>query len=58
MPKATFVLRKDEVAGEWRKIHNAKLWDFHESPNKLIRPLPKHRGLRRLKLKGRHHIEN
>jgi hypothetical protein len=45
MPKAIFVLRKDEVPGEWRKVHNEKQWDFHESPNKLARPLPKARKM-------------
>jgi hypothetical protein len=53
MPKVTFVLKKDEVPGEWRKVHNEKQWDFRDSPNKLIM----HRGLRWLKLKVRHHFE-
>lgn len=45
MPKAIFVFREDEAPGERRKVHNEKQWDFHESPNKLIRPLPKGRKM-------------
>jgi hypothetical protein len=27
-----FVLKRDEVAGEWRKLHNEELSDLHCSP--------------------------
>ena len=47
------MLKKDEVPEEWRKVHNEKQGDFHDSSNKLIM----HRGLWWLKLKGRHHFE-
>jgi hypothetical protein len=45
MPKAIIVLKKDEVPGKWRKVHNEKQWDFQDSPNKLIMPLPKGRKM-------------
>jgi len=25
--------KRDEVAGEWRKLHKKKLYDLHSSPN-------------------------
>jgi hypothetical protein len=28
-----FGLKRDEVTGEWRKLHNEKLRDFYSSPN-------------------------
>ena len=28
-----FEPKRDEVAGEWRKLHNAELLDLHCSPN-------------------------
>ena len=28
-----FGLRRDEVTGEWRRLHNEELNDFHSSPN-------------------------
>ena len=28
-----FGLRRDDVTGEWRKLHNEKLNDLHSSPN-------------------------
>ena len=27
--------RRDEVTGEWRKLHNEELNDFYSSPNNL-----------------------
>jgi hypothetical protein len=27
--------KKDEVAGDWRKLHNKKLYDLYSSPNVL-----------------------
>ena len=28
-----FGAKRDEIAGEWRKIHNAELHALHSSPN-------------------------
>jgi len=38
MPDKTFftlltVLRRDEVTGEWRRLHNEELNDLYSSPN-------------------------
>jgi hypothetical protein len=30
-----FEPRRDEVTGEWIKLHNEELHDFYSSPNKL-----------------------
>ena len=40
-----FVVKRDEVTGKWRKLHNAKLHALYSSPN-IIRNL-KSRQLRR-----------
>jgi len=29
----SMVLRRDEVTGEWRRLHNEKLNDLYSSPN-------------------------
>ena len=31
--RRTFVPRRDEVTGEWRRLHNEELNDFYCSPN-------------------------
>jgi hypothetical protein len=31
--RGIFGLRKDEVMGEWRKLHNEELCDLYSSPN-------------------------
>jgi hypothetical protein len=31
--KRIFGLRKDEVTGEWRKLHKEELHDLHSLPN-------------------------
>ena len=31
--RRTFEPRRDEVTGEWRKLHNEELNDFYSSPN-------------------------
>ena len=35
-----FGARRDEVTGEWRRLHNEKLNDFYPSPNivRVIKP--------------------
>jgi len=45
IPKPIFVFKKVEVPGGWRKAHNEKQWDFQDSSNKLIIPLPKGRKM-------------
>ena len=37
-----FGVKKDEIAGEWRKLHNAKLHALYSSPN-IIRYLKSRR---------------
>jgi hypothetical protein len=37
-----FIPKRDEVTGEWRKLHNEELHDLYSSPNKI----------RQLKLRG------
>ena len=34
--------KRDEITGEWRKLHNAKLHEFYSSPN-IIRNLKSRR---------------
>jgi hypothetical protein len=29
----TFCPKKDEVTGEWRRLHNEELYDLYSSPN-------------------------
>jgi len=31
--RTVFGLRRDEVTGEWRKLHNEELHDLYSSPN-------------------------
>jgi hypothetical protein len=42
-----FGLKRDEVTGEWRKLHNEELWDLYSSPS-IIRIIKS----RRMKLAG------
>jgi hypothetical protein len=35
--RGIFVPKKDEVTGEWRKLHNEELRDLYSSPIKLRR---------------------
>jgi hypothetical protein len=42
--RGIFGARRDEVTGEWRKLHNAELIDLYCSPN-IVRMI-KSRGLR------------
>jgi hypothetical protein len=36
--KGVFGARKDEVTGEWRKLHSEELHDLYRSPN-IVRVL-------------------
>ena len=38
-----FGAKKDEIAGEWRKLHNAELHALYSSPNIIIRNLKSRR---------------
>jgi hypothetical protein len=40
-------LKRDEVMGDWRKLHNKELYNFHSSPN-IIRKIT----LRRMNRQG------
>jgi hypothetical protein len=40
-----FVPRRDEVRGDWRKLHNEELLNFYSSPNRMIKQ-------RRMRLAG------
>jgi hypothetical protein len=42
--KRIFGLRRDEVMGDWRKLHNEELHNLYSSPN-IIRMI-KSRGMR------------
>ena len=33
VPRKIFVLKRDGVKGEWRKLHNEELNDLYSSPN-------------------------
>jgi hypothetical protein len=33
MLRKIFVPKRDEVTGEWRKLHNEELHDFYSSPS-------------------------
>jgi hypothetical protein len=37
-----FGLKRDEVTGEWRRLHNKELYDLHSSPN-IIRVIKSRR---------------
>jgi hypothetical protein len=37
-----FVPKRDEVMGDWRKLHNEKLHDFYSPPN-IIRMIKSRR---------------
>ena len=36
MLRRIFVLRRDEVTGEWRRLHNEELNDLYSSPNIVL----------------------
>jgi len=47
VPRRIFGPKRDEVTGEWRKLHNEELNDFYSSPN-IIRVIK----LRRMRWVG------
>jgi hypothetical protein len=36
--RRTFGPKRDEVTGDWRKLHNKELHNFYSSPNRMIKP--------------------
>jgi hypothetical protein len=50
VPRSIFGLKRDEVTGEWRKLHNEELNDVYSSPN-IFRAIKS----RRMRLAG--HVE-
>jgi len=41
VPGKIFAATRDEVIGDWRRLHNEKLLDFYSSPNifRVIKPI-------------------
>jgi hypothetical protein len=35
--KRIFGPRRDEVTGDWKKLHNGELHKLHSSPNRMIK---------------------
>ena len=33
VPRKIFGTKRDEVSGEWRRLHNRELYDLYTSPN-------------------------